>query len=235
MTKPIFKFIRSPRPIGLTLLPPTEDIALMATRLVPLMKIPGMFEDAFSQIIYDRLELSWFASWVKGDAIYTFDEATEDYFNFEVLHVEYSLHASRYTPNGHAKNDQTIEGCCRLACLLFHNSAIWNFYPMVGPLLPKPILTLRAAVEATIPTGLFTHCRDLLIWVLFMGAACSQMLPTERAYFVSELAKAARLHGVYTWQEARFILLGFFYMDRIHLPMLRQVWQEVQLQAEPAA
>lgn len=105
---------------------------------------------------------------------------------------------------------------------------------MIAPLLPKPILALRAALEATIPTGLFALCRDLLIWLLFIGAACSQNMPSERAYFVSELATAARLHGVGSWHEARSILLGFFYADRVHLPMLRQIWQEVQVQVEPS-
>lgn len=106
---------------------------------------------------------------------------------------------------------------------------------MIAPLLPKPILALRVALEVTVPSGLFALCRDLLVWLLFIGAVCSQCLPMERAYFVSELAKASRLHGISSWQEARSILLGFFYADRVHLPMLRQVWQEVQLQVEPGA
>lgn len=236
MTRPIFPFARSTRPMGFSLMPPNDDVALLATRLLPLIKIPGIFSDAFAKIIYDLLELSWYAEWIKGSTGYKgFSEETEDYFNFEVLSVEYSLHSDRYTPSGQAKGDNSIEGCCRLACLCFHNSAIWNFYPMIAPLLPKPILALRTALEATIPSGVFALCRDLLIWVLFIGAACSQIMPPERTYFVSELAVACRLHGVTSWQEARSILLGFFYVDRVHLPMLRQIWQEVQLQADPSA
>lgn len=235
LTKPIFTFVRSPRPAGLSLLPPNDDVAVMASHLIPLTKIPGIFSEPFSNSIYDLLELSWYAEWTKGNTGYKeFSDETEDYFNFEVLYVEYSLHSERYTPTGQVKGDNSIEGCCRLACLLFHNSAIWSFYPMIAPLLPKPIQALRAALEATIPTGLFTLCRDLLIWLLFIGAACSQALPSERAYFVSELAIAARLHGVGSWHEARSILLGYFYADRVHLAMLRQIWQEVQLQVEPA-
>lgn len=235
LTKPIFTFVRSPRPAGLNLPPPNDDVALMATRLIPLMEIPGVFSDTFSRTIYDLLELSWYAEWIKGNTAYKdFNEETEDYFNFEVLYVEYSLHSDRYTPTGQAKGDNSIEGCCRLACLCFHNSAIWSFYPMVAPLLPKPIQALRAALEGTIATGLFVFCPDLLIWLLFLGAACSQVMPAERAYFVSELATAARVHGVGSWNEARSILMGFFYVDRVHLPMLRQIWEEVQLQVDPA-
>ncbi|KAJ5988712.1 hypothetical protein N7481_003922 [Penicillium waksmanii] len=236
MTRPIFPFVRSSRPMGLTLSPPNDDIALLATRLLPLVKIPGIFSDVFAKIIYDLLELTWYAEWIKGSTGYkNFNEETEDYFNFEVVYVEYALHSDRYTPTGQAKGDNSMEGCVRLACLCFHNSAIWTFYPMIAPLLPKPITALRAALEATIPSGVFALCRDLLIWLLFIGAACSQVMPSERAFFVSELATACRLHGVTSWQEARSILLGFFYVDRAHLHMLRQIWQEVQLQSDLSA
>ncbi|KAJ6171926.1 hypothetical protein N7470_000993 [Penicillium chermesinum] len=231
LTKPIFPFVRSIRPAGFELFPPNDDVALLATRLYPLMKIPGIFSDRFSQILKDLVELCWYAEWIKGTTAYReFNDETEDYFNFEVLSVEYALHTDRYTPTGQAKGDNSIEGCTRLACLCFHNSAIWSFYPMMAPLLPKPILALRTALEATIPNQLFALCHELLFWLLFIGAACSQVMPAERSYFVSQLAAAARLHRISTWQEARVILLGFFYTDRVHLPMLRQIWSEVQLQ-----
>lgn len=234
--KPIFPFVRYTRPARFSLIPPNDDVALLSTRLFPLLKIPGIFGETMPQIVYDLLELSWYAEWIKGNTGYKeFNEETEDYFNTEVLHVEYQLHTDRYTATGQVKGDNSIEGCTRLALLLFHNSAIWNFYPMVGQLLPKPIQALRTALEVTIPSGLFALCRDLLLWQLFMGAACSLTLPSERAFFVSELANAARLQGIHSWQEARSILLGFFYVDRIHLPMLRQVWDECHLQVEPPA
>ncbi|OQE47443.1 hypothetical protein PENCOP_c001G05291 [Penicillium coprophilum] len=234
--RPIFPFVRYTRPARFSLIPPNDDVALLSTRLFPLLKIPGIFGEAMPQIVYDLLELSWYAEWIKGNTGYKeFNEETEDYFNTEVLHVEYQLHTDRYTATGQVKGDNSIEGCTRLALLLFHNSAIWNFYPMIGQLLPKPIQALRIALEATIPSGLFALCRDLLLWQLFMGAACSLTLPSERAFFVSELANAARLQGIRSWQEARAILLGFFYVDRIHLPMLRQIWDEGHLQVEPPA
>lgn len=230
--KPIFPFLRGTRPARFSLVPPNDDVALLATRLISMTRIPGIFGGVMSQLIYDLLELSWYAEWIKAETGYMeFNEETEDYFNNEVLYVEYSLHKDRYTASGEVKGDNSIEGCCRLACLLFHNSAIWSFYPSVAPLLPKPILALRTALAATIPTGLFALCRDLLVWLLFTGASCSAFLPEARTFFVSELANTARLQGISTWQEARFILLGFFYVDRVHLPMLRQIWDEVQLQA----
>lgn len=232
--KPIFPFIRGTRPEGLSLTPLNDDIVQLATRLVPLTKVPGIFNEKLIETIYDLVELSWYAEWIKGSTGHKdISEETEDYFNNEVLHVEYALHADRYTASGQVKGDNSIEGCTRLTCLLFHNSAIWNFYPALAPLLPKPIIALRLALAEAIPTGLFGLCPDLLFWMLFIGAACSSYLPTERTFFVSELAAASRLQGIITWQEARPILLGFFYVDRIHLPMLRQIWEEVQRQHTP--
>ncbi|KAJ5131053.1 uncharacterized protein N7515_007092 [Penicillium bovifimosum] len=236
LARPIFPFIRYTRPVRFSLVAPNDDVALLATRLLPLLKIPGLFSGPMQQIVYDLLELSWYAEWIKGTTGYKeFNEETEDYFNTEVLHVEYQLHSDRYTATGQVKGDDTIEGSTRLALLLFHNSAIWNFYPMVAQLLPKPIQALRIALEATIPTGLFGLCGDLLLWQLFMGAACSLLLPSERAFFISELAKAAQMQGISSWQDMRAVLLGFFYVDRIHLPMLRQVWDECQLQMKVLA
>jgi hypothetical protein len=234
--RPIFPFVRYTRPARFSLVPPNDDVALLSTRLLPLLKIPGLFSEPMQQIVYDLLELSWYAEWIKGDTGFKdFNEETEDYFNTEVLHVEYQLHADRYTATGQVKGDDTIEGSTRLALLLFHNSAIWNFYPMVAQLLPKPIQALRTALEATIPSGLFALCCDLLLWQLFIGAACSLLLPSERAFFVSELAKTAQMQGISSWQEMRAILLGFFYVDRVHQPMLRQIWDECQLQVEVLA
>ncbi|EPS30256.1 hypothetical protein PDE_05207 [Penicillium oxalicum 114-2] len=234
MTKPIFPFVRCTRPANLSLVPPNDDIALCATRLLPLLNITGIFSEAFSKTIYDLLELCWYAEWVKGGGTpKEFDDETENYFNVEVLSIEYSLHADRYTPTGQIKGDNSIEGCTRLACLCFHTMYMWGFYPLLAPLMPKPILALRAALEATIPTGLFALCRDLLIWLLFIGAASSQVMPHERTYFVSELAKAAKLYEIRTWQECRTVLLGFFYVDRVLLVILRQVWHDVERIMEP--
>ena len=156
LTKPIFTFVGGVRPEGFELFPPTDDVALLATRLFPLMKIPGIFSSHFSQIIKNLMELSWYAEWIKGSTAYReFSDEVEDYYNFEVLSVEYALHSDRYTPTGQVKGDNSIEGCTRLACLCFHNSAIWSFYPMLAPLLPRPIQALRTALEATISVQLF--------------------------------------------------------------------------------
>ncbi|KAL4871420.1 hypothetical protein BDV12DRAFT_28550 [Aspergillus spectabilis] len=233
LTKPIFPFVRYARPANFTITPPNKDLESTASSLVNLIRIPGIFGDVMSKVIYDLVELVWYAEWIKGGPQeQEFDEETECYYNTEVLHVEYALHSDRYTSSGEVKGDATIEGCVRLACLLFHNSAIWDFYPQIAPVFPKPIIALQIALESTIRAGCYHLCRDLLIWLLFVGA-CSTRIPSQRTFFVNELASAIRLQGVRSWQELRAILFGYFYVDRCYLDPLRALWDELHTMPAP--
>lgn len=247
-SKPIFPFIRFPRPPSLIVTPP-EEHAHLASRLTSLSEIPGIFDPALTATIFDLQELTWYSEWVKsvtttpgtpgttGTTGTTgqgnnniFTPQTETYFNNEVLYVEYTLHKDRYTPTtGQMKGDASISGCVRLSSLLFHNAAIWDFYPSMAPVFPKPIIALRQALEATIPSGCYALCRDLLIWVLFMGACASPLLPAERAFFVRELEAALDLQRVRSWQELRGLLARFFYVDRKFLMPLRALWGEIRV------
>ncbi|KAL5338403.1 hypothetical protein BJX70DRAFT_203393 [Aspergillus crustosus] len=233
LTKPIFPFVRYTRPANFTITPPNKDLEATASSLVNLIQIPGIFGDVMSKVVYDLAELVWYAEWIKGGPQeQEFDEETECYYNTEVLHVEYALHSDRYTSSGEVKGDATIEGCVRLACLLFHNSAIWDFYPQIAPVFPKPIIALQIALESTIRAGCYHLCRDLLIWLLFVGA-CSTRIPSQRDFFVNELASAIRLQGVRSWQELRAILFGYFYVDRCYLDPLRALWDELHTMPAP--
>ncbi|KAL4761531.1 uncharacterized protein BDW70DRAFT_48961 [Aspergillus foveolatus] len=228
LTKPIFPFVRYARPKNFTITPPTKELEATASSLMSLNQIPGVFGDAMSKIIYDLTDLVWYAEWVKGGPQeQDFDEETECYYNTEVLYVEYALHSDRYTSSGEVKGDATIEGCVRLACLLFHNTAIWDFYPQIAPVFPKPIIALQLALESTIRAGCYHLCRGLLIWLLFVGA-CSTRMPNQRPFFVNELASAVRLQGIQSWQELRAVLFGYFYVDRCYLGPLRALWDEIQ-------
>ncbi|GAB1198858.1 hypothetical protein APSETT444_008188 [Aspergillus pseudonomiae] len=227
-TKPIFPFLRYARP-DFTVSPPNEDLAKTASALNSLIEIPSILGDGMSKIIYDLAELVWFAEWMKSGQNYQeIDDETEGYFNTEVIYVEYALHMDRYLETGEPKGDANIEGCIRLACLLFHNGTIWEFYPQLGPVFPKPISALRLALATTIPAGFFQMLPEVLIWVLFIGTWSSQLLP-ERTFFVTELAAAVRRQGIQSWQELRSLLLNFFYVDRVHQAALRGLWDEIQL------
>lgn len=224
-SKPIFPFVRCPRPAKLPISAPNEDLAPSASRLLALAQIPGIFGNVMSETVFDLVQLFWYSEWIREFGYQVFDEGTEEYFNCEVLHTEYVLHDDRYTEHGEIKGDANIEGCVRLACLLYHNTVFWSLYPLNEPVFPKPVKGLRMALEATIPAGYFKHCKDVLIWILFIGA-CS-CISRERDFFVTELATAVGEYGLQSWQELRLLLMDFFYMDRTHLAPLRTLWNEI--------
>lgn len=228
-TKPIFPFLRYSRPAHFTIVPTNEDLKNTASALISLGEIPSILGDGMSKAIYDLSELVWYAEWVKsGQNHQEIDDETERYFNTEVIYVEYVLHMDRYLETGEPKGDANIEGCVRLACLLFHNGAIWEFYPQIAPVFPKPISALRQALATTIPAGFFQMFPEVLIWVLFIGSWSSRLVP-ERTFFVTELAAAVGRQGIQSWHELRSLLLNFFYVDRVHQTALRGLWEEIQL------
>lgn len=152
---------------------------------------------------------------------------TEDFFNNVVLYIEYSLHKDCYTETGQLKGDASIEGCVRLARLLFHNTAVLDFIPHMAPVFPNPIIVLRQGLETTTPSGCCGLCQDLLIWLLFISACSSPLLPSEWTFFVNSLATAFHLQDVNSWQELRALLMRFSHMDRKYLLPLRALWGQV--------
>ncbi|KAJ9269504.1 transcriptional regulator family: Fungal Specific TF [Paecilomyces variotii] len=232
LTRPIFPFIRYSRPPQIPDLGHYCGSFPIASRLLSFAQIPGFFSTSMISTIYDLLDLTQYAECVKGVSGYPqgfITEEVEDYFNNEVLYVEYSIHRDRFTELGIPKGDHTVEGCVRLACLIFHNTSIWGFYPQMAAVFPKPISALKNALEITIFAGYYELCRDLLIWLLFIGASSTQYYhQRERSFFVRELATAVNLHGLESWQELRALLTQFFYIDRCYLQSCRDLWDEVQ-------
>ncbi|KAL1966650.1 hypothetical protein VTN77DRAFT_4061 [Rasamsonia byssochlamydoides] len=229
LSKPIFPFIRYARPAHVSLLVLHEYGGSMASRLLLLAQIPGFFGDEMSKTIHDLLELTLYSELAKTDPKRTallFDEEVEDYFNNEVLYVEYSLINDRYTAAGQLKGDDTIEGTVRLACILFHNTAIWGFYPEMAAVLPQPVLALERALRSGIAAGQYDLCQDLLIWLLFIGACSAKFIP-QRWYFINELAKAVRAQELQTFDKFRSLLSEFFYVDRCYLSECRDVWAQI--------
>ncbi|OJK01310.1 hypothetical protein ASPACDRAFT_1866705 [Aspergillus aculeatus ATCC 16872] len=256
LTKPIFPPVRNPRPETHPIPPPTAHLARLGTALLQLSHCPGAtISPKLAEIIHDLVQLTWYAEAIhaaESDSPPLYDdddEPTEDYFNGEVLYVEYMLLSDRYTATGLAKDDDaSIEGCVRLACLLFHNSTLWSFYPSMAGLFPQPIRALRVALEQLLDPArgaspiipLPAAYPNLLLWVLVMGAcscssSCSSAsanvsaaLAPERAFFVRTLARALHAHAVTSPDELRRRLGLFFYLDRCYLAELRGLWEELR-------
>lgn len=273
MTKPFFPFIRYAMPAHT---PPevcVENAGKLASSLRLLARIPGVFGVEMCRTIDDLTSLTLYAEIFKLQpklAARLFDEDIEEYFNNEVLYTEYCLINDRWIPatpppinnNNNTtpdspihrlRGDDTIEGAVRLACLLFHNTTIWPFYPAIAPLFPVPIFCLETALRNGIATGTYTYLPDLLIWLLFTGACAGKYLPTTRAWFMEELSKAVDAYNtsatenndfyinentheydmsspqlLRTVDDFRNVLNGYFYVDRCYGVDASEIWMALR-------
>lgn len=49
---------------------------------------------------------------------------------------------------------------------------------------------------------------------------------------MTELTMAVRNQGFHSWQDLRELLLGYFYVDRCYLTSLRELWDEIHIDAD---
>lgn len=199
MSKPLLPFIRYTMPAHTPAEVLVENAGKLGSSLRAISRIPGIFgvdmcrtiDDLTSVILYSEL----FRAQSPKHAPEIFDEELEEYFNNEVLYTEYCLLNDRWTPDGSSlRGDDTLEGAVRLACLLFHNTTLWPFYPAIAPLFPIPIFTLQSALRNGIAAGYYETMPEPLIWISFIGACAAKYMPPIRAFFIDELAAAIHRH-----------------------------------------
>lgn len=71
----------------------------------------------------------------------------------------------------------------------------------------------------------WASCPDIFAWVMFIGAHSSLDHP-ERSFFVAQFMKGLKFLGLESCEEARELLLGFFYTDYAFWESLREIWRE---------
>jgi hypothetical protein len=202
MSKPFFEFIRYPMPSHT---PPEvlpSNAGALGSRLLALPHIlPGTFSSTTTHTITNLISATLYAEIFKTQpklAALIFDEEIEEYFNNEVLYTEHCLCNDRWlTPTVPRGDDDTPQGATRLACLLFHNTALWPFYPAIAPVFPMPVFALQSSLVNGLEAGYYHDdsapaTTELLVWLLFVGTSASKYLPPIRAFFVHELVRAVK-------------------------------------------
>lgn len=183
------------------------------------------------QVFHDLAEMTRYAELVRRRLATGVEDDDEDFFDTQNLFIEYRLLSYRFDPvTEEFLGDNTIEGCCRLASLLYVNTVLWIAYTSAAAVLRSPVGALKIALE-TLPESIkqtfWAPYSDLLAWVLFLGAHCSKD-QVERPFFIMELAKVVVFNGWRDLEETRQRLMGFFYVDRMYGASLAEVWNEVQ-------
>lgn len=70
--------------------------------------------------------------------------------------------------------------------------------------------------------------RDLCLWMVCMGV-CVTTCPTQRGYLLKLLGKLARSLHIPCWTDLVSILKGFFYIEYIHGPRLRSLFEKTHV------
>lgn len=234
MTKPIFPFIRYTLPENAPAEVLPENAGLLASNLRVLGQTFGVdmrraIDDMVSVTLFCELYKQTSKTQKAKKPEMLLDAELEEYFNNEVLYIEYSLCNDRFTEEYVCRgDDHTIQGLVRLAMLLFHNTVFWGFYPLVGPFFALPITTLEAALQNTAEKG------EVLIWASFVGYCAARFLPKSRQFFLHSLVTAVREYNTtVTPGDAKIdsidgfcaLLQRHFYVERCYFEEAREVWQ----------
>jgi hypothetical protein len=69
--------------------------------------------------------------------------------------------------------------------------------------------------------------RGLLLWLLFIGGITSGS--ACRAWFTEELLHVAAEMSINTWDDAKLLLVRFWWVESIHDGPCQQLWEEVKM------
>lgn len=175
----------------------------------------------------------WYAEFIRNSpsSSKSLENVEEDYFVHQIIYIEHRFLTFPYDreSDGGGRSENQVESACRFVCLMFMLNVLWGHYSNMSPVTRSPLMALRHGLgEPDLKdsrNGMWATCHDIFFWVMFIGAHSSRDQP-ERSFFVNEFSKAAGHLGLKTCEDARELLLGFFYTDHMFWESLREVWWE---------
>jgi hypothetical protein len=158
------------------------------------------------------------------------EDVEEDYFIHQILYIEHRFVSFPFDREDDGSAENLIETASRLACLLFIHNVLWGHYSNASPITRSPAMALRFALgesDRGDGFGPWAQYQDIYFWVVFIGAHSTRGQP-EWPFFLAEVVKVAERLGLQTLEDARALLLGFFYTDHMFLESLKVVWDEIR-------
>lgn len=95
---------------------------------------------------------------------------------------------------------QPLESAVTLALLVFAVRCSESYAKGVDPLVFSTVKYLTACLSALEPEA-WTAAPDMHIWVCILGTCAARSVPDEQDWFVSQLVKACKFHGIRTKGE----------------------------------
>lgn len=117
-----------------------------------------------------------------------------------------------------------LEGCVRLAGLLYCNTALFRV-----PLYFRWVMSLVARLKSALLSLEQMDHPEVHFWMLFLGRqACTLEFSTsETAWWNAAISELADELGINSWEEARQVFQKFFYVERTHATRWRTIWADI--------
>jgi hypothetical protein len=138
------------------------------------------------------------------------------------IHFEHQLLSLPYSRWGLSATE--IQECVRIATFVYCEIRVFKFlqFPFIGVVESG----LREALIRADLDYFIASAPELLLWVLFIGSEGAKGHPS-RTWYLSRLANVGQYLMLSSWEDARDLLKGFFYVDRVVATPLEQLWNEV--------
>lgn len=152
-----------------------------------------------------------------------------DYFDTIWLRAQHSLIS--FSSSNMFRQDSDVQNICRIVVPMFvvQTQLITYRHSPAAESLKDQFLEVIASLDLQ---KLWEHFHELMVWAfMFVCHSCREQAWRER--FLLEVAKGGQGRMKWEWQEVRKLLLGFFFVDRLHGKDFRKMCEEVRLLDSP--
>jgi hypothetical protein len=118
-----------------------------------------------------------------------------------------------------------IENCCRLTALIYTNIVLRKM-PSASAVLSHFTNELRFALECTDLSSLWGSSTELLMWILFQGAAAAIGAEIKK-WYLSHLVSVCQCLGLQTWKEILQVLDTFLWAGCDIVKRRKVLWCEI--------
>ena len=148
-----------------------------------------------------------------------------DFFDSIWLRAQHSLVS--FSSSCMFRQDSDVQIICRIIVPIFvvQTQIITYRHSPAAESLKDQFLEAIAHMDLQ---KLWKQFHDLMVWAfMFVCYSCGEQAWRER--FLLEMAKGGRGKIKWEWPEVRKVLLGFFFVDRLHAAEFRKMCEEIAL------
>ena len=190
-----------------------------------LRNLSQILHPELATIFVDLLKLILFSFTKKFDAVSLKKCIFVDPAGLQAISIEYRL--LYFASHEKFQGDDSVEGCCRLAGLLFFNTALWPSYPPAAAILKNSVVRLKSSMTSATLADFYEQAPELLLWVLFVGAVACRGQDVQ-PWFISQLTEAADALRIEDSLQLEEVVKTFLYVPAVYDTPLAEIWADVE-------